>query len=585
MQLNKFEVGVLVSYAFAYPTVIKGTLTSYDEVVDTCNVEVRSKGTELILFDVPEEFTGRSGPRGFTVSLRVYYPEEDSVAKYPYRDFVTYTREFSVDIGTKNAYEPKSNLYPTEVRYHIILDGAEYLAVLMYNKGEEGRSIGDTTESAIRHAYSLMNWLIFNRDGEIITDDELYKQLAWIAEVAHLRRHIWTPTKLNSLSKQYSELATLAKKAEAILIAEKIALNIIMAVRGKILQSWTAEKLSKFADIAGVTITSSEMIIKYLKNIKFADNFLKAVKKSGGNVEGTLAWLSIISLQEAADNLKRINKLLTDVNIQPVIGLEALKFIGALKLHKTMRESGRRFLFARYADEWRAVKEGIMEIIPLSTAPEVYEKLKSLLGLKDAISYFSYIVDEYGYFELCERILKEEAIKFRDAFISELNNTVLIKLTEAPEQHKLHLHVYDAEGRHIGPNMDTGLVEVEVPGAYYFDLGRMVLIILPSDVSVAKIEVDSRFAEEELESYSLSVSLFREGREVKKEIVEESIKKGESISYELKISDGELKIKPVEAAPHLILLIALPVAAAIIIVLLLVDLRRKRAIRSPVSPQ
>ena len=105
MQLNKFEVGVLVSYAFAYPTVIKGTLTSYDEVVDTCNVEVRSKGTELILFDVPEEFTGRSGPRGFTVSLRVYYPEEDSVTRYPYRDIVTYTREFSVDIGTKNAYE------------------------------------------------------------------------------------------------------------------------------------------------------------------------------------------------------------------------------------------------------------------------------------------------------------------------------------------------------------------------------------------------------------------------------------------------------------------------------------------------
>jgi len=578
---DEFEVGVLFSYSFTYPTVINGTLTSEGRVLGVSNVEVQGKGTELLSFRVSKEFTSKTGSRRLAVNLMVYYPEENSIVEYPYKGAVTCEREFVVDVGTKNAYEPKSNLYPTEVRYRIALDGKEYVAVLMYNKGEEGRPVGNTSESAIRHAYSLMNWLVFDGNGKIVTDDELYKQLAWIAEIAHLRRLMWTPARLNDLSKEYAELATLAGTAEATLIAQRIILNTIMAVRGKVLQSWVAEKLLDFSDIAGITVTStsSETILEYLRAIKFADNLLEAVEKSGGSVEEALTWLSIIYLREAADNLTRINKLLIDVDSQPVDGLEALEFMNALKYYVTMGNFGRRVLSARYADEWRSVKEGIMTIIPLSTVPEVYEKLKDLLGLKSVATYFSYLVNEYSHFELCERILKEESIKFRDTFLSELDDAILVKLTEAPGQHKLLLKVYDKNGKVVGFNNEKGLVEVNIPGAYYFDLGESIIVLMPYGVEINRIIVDASQAKMPQENYNLSITVIRGGRPEAEAVQSYQISQGKSTEFTVKISEekGTVTVQmEVISQNYFPYLIAGSVVAVIAMTIAVVLLRSRR---------
>jgi hypothetical protein len=46
------------------------------------------------------------------------------------------------------------------------------------------------------------------------------------------------------------------------------------------------------------------------------------------------------------------------------------------------------------------------------------------------------------------------------------------------KQSKLYLHVYDIAGRHVGFNHETNQVEVQIPGAHYYDYQNGTIIIL-----------------------------------------------------------------------------------------------------------
>jgi hypothetical protein len=76
---------------------------------------------------------------------------------------------------------------------------------------------------------------------------------------------------------------------------------------------------------------------------------------------------------------------------------------------------------------------------------------------------------------------------------------------------ELHLHVYDADGNHIGYNStstDRTPIDCEIPGAIYSDLGNGTkIILLPEGVNDFTVVVDGQDMEEPEEPYTLTVTL------------------------------------------------------------------------------
>ena len=80
----------------------------------------------------------------------------------------------------------------------------------------------------------------------------------------------------------------------------------------------------------------------------------------------------------------------------------------------------------------------------------------------------------------------------------------IIRLTET--QHHLYLHVYDAQGNHVGLNYTTNQTELEIPGAFYFDdMNGTITIALPSTETM-KVVVDAIHAEDPIETYNVTVT-------------------------------------------------------------------------------
>jgi hypothetical protein len=79
-----------------------------------------------------------------------------------------------------------------------------------------------------------------------------------------------------------------------------------------------------------------------------------------------------------------------------------------------------------------------------------------------------------------------------------------IQLTET--QKHLYLHVYDAQGNHVGLNYVTNQTELGIPGSFYFDdMNGTITVALPSTDEV-KIVVDAAYAQDPLESYNVTVA-------------------------------------------------------------------------------
>jgi hypothetical protein len=106
--------------------------------------------------------------------------------------------------------------------------------------------------------------------------------------------------------------------------------------------------------------------------------------------------------------------------------------------------------------------------------------------------------------------------------------------------HKLYLHVYDSEGRHVGLDYETKTLEVNIPGAAYYDSDTTTIVFLPLETTAFRYVVDAKYATSETENYSVTLSGLREGL-VASEITQQgTIRQEEKQGHEVEVAgDGK----------------------------------------------
>ena len=117
----------------------------------------------------------------------------------------------------------------------------------------------------------------------------------------------------------------------------------------------------------------------------------------------------------------------------------------------------------------------------------------------------------------------------------------IINLEEV--QHKLFLHVFDAQNRHVGMNYETKRIEIEITGAYYLENLNNITIVLPSNITDFKIIVDAKFAEEKNEAYNLTIHIINGTKIINTKQILSFLEQGTSHKYDAKIfSDGTVSM-------------------------------------------
>jgi len=102
--------------------------------------------------------------------------------------------------------------------------------------------------------------------------------------------------------------------------------------------------------------------------------------------------------------------------------------------------------------------------------------------------------------------------------------------------HKLYLHVYDEEGRHVGINFEGRNVELEIPESSYLDLGNIQVIALPLNVTSYNIVVDAKYAKKDKEEYSITIINMKNGKIVDIATKEDTINRGGEREYYVSVS-------------------------------------------------
>jgi hypothetical protein len=106
------------------------------------------------------------------------------------------------------------------------------------------------------------------------------------------------------------------------------------------------------------------------------------------------------------------------------------------------------------------------------------------------------------------------------------------------EGHKLYLHMYDSQERHVGFNRESQGVETEVPGSYYWDFGRITIIVLPTSAEKLRVVVDGTQATDQTEEYVLFLASVSPTREmVSNFTITDSVKRGEDRAYRLTFNE------------------------------------------------
>jgi hypothetical protein len=116
---------------------------------------------------------------------------------------------------------------------------------------------------------------------------------------------------------------------------------------------------------------------------------------------------------------------------------------------------------------------------------------------------------------------------------SQSSGTIVV-LTET--QHRLYLHIYDENSRHVGLNYETGIVETQIPDCMYYDFNNGTAIVLPLNLTNFKVVVDAKYAHEINESYELSVIATKEYEVIDQKSVTGKILKGAKQLYNIQIS-------------------------------------------------
>ena len=166
------------------------------------------------------------------------------------------------------------------------------------------------------------------------------------------------------------------------------------------------------------------------------------------------------------------------------------------------------------------------------------------MGIKDLFDYFNFMINEKKYFELWEKILTEKALELRDIYLSSTSNVIVVKLSEPEGQHKLYLHIYDFEGRHIGLESHTKSIEVEIPGTYYFDLGRNIIVILPRNIKIQRMIIDADYAHSSFESYNITILTVKNQQISGIKVCTGTIKLGQKQEFTVDISpEGRVEVR------------------------------------------
>ena len=105
--------------------------------------------------------------------------------------------------------------------------------------------------------------------------------------------------------------------------------------------------------------------------------------------------------------------------------------------------------------------------------------------------------------------------------------------------HKLYLHVYDDQNRHVGIDHQSGSVDLQIPGARYGDSSDGIVIALPADVTSFRAVVDALDAEQMSESYNLTLATVSNGQVSDIRTTPASINKGDSTDYQVLVAPDE----------------------------------------------
>jgi len=162
----------------------------------------------------------------------------------------------------------------------------------------------------------------------------------------------------------------------------------------------------------------------------------------------------------------------------------------------------------------------------------------------------------------------------------ELPNTSIVGLVDPG--HKLYLHVYDQQGRHVGFNPTTQTVEIQIPDAQYFEFKQTTLIFVPPEITSLRAVVDGSEATEASEQYALATLVSRENGSVGSSKIETpSIEKGKANDHSIEISSDGTEVvvesnQPASSSQNEILLGSTAALAMTVAVLIYATRSRRR---------
>jgi hypothetical protein len=133
-------------------------------------------------------------------------------------------------------------------------------------------------------------------------------------------------------------------------------------------------------------------------------------------------------------------------------------------------------------------------------------------------------------------ITREDYLQLIEQFRDGLSQEDELAVAIAEEGHKLLLHVYDPQGRHVGFSDSVQAPEVAIPGAMYLDTGKVIMITVPLSTGDVRIVVDASKATQPQEDYTLLCVAVAGERTPSYVKLRETISSGEAQEYSPSIS-------------------------------------------------
>jgi hypothetical protein len=551
---SSFTIGVPVFYSLSMDTVLALILINEENGKKIVISDV-VKGEGLKIYSIKVNSTiadlNLEGIKSFKLTVQSEYPEEN------YR--VAYKKEFSFKVRVSNDVGSSSIVLDSGLVITLNYGGKQYYALYAYNATSSSPSQSGNIEDSFKWAYSQRNWLVFeNIKGSFkpVMDDELYKTLAFAAEIAFLRATFWNNDYLVSRSNFFKDLRDLAIALETLNFIAKVAGKIAGMIALKSANSWASSVLSgtEASKLTRDLAMSVKITIEILEKIKLYENVLEAINKVGGAKEEVLVWLSIFLLNGGSDDLIAANKMLPNLTpYQPfVINVsDALTFYSYIQSGETKGLAAMRFLSTFYGKDQidvmgvkisiRPFKGALIEALGfVGTAYEFYENLKNNFNNNEVFEYAQHLASVWMNYEIRKLICQSASLKFRDTYIRETSNSMEISLTEPGTQRKLYLTIYDTEGRIVGFDRKSGNIVSGIPNSYYLDFGNAIIIYVPLNVKIEKIVVDAIKSEQPIENYSLMIQVYKEGNLVSSTSLSSQININTKKEYSLQLT-GDLK--------------------------------------------